>query len=175
MMKKPEIGLKEKEMNKILFNLALVLCLIVSFACASPPPPTATAAPEPAPAPPSPAPQPVEQPRPVAPPPRTTDLVLDGATSYVVVSEDTLSNISRRQYNNGFYYPLIMMASKDLVKDQDYIQSDWILTVPPLQANLNDSRARESMKNFFMEIARLTEPIRPLDASGLRALAETFN
>ena len=163
-------------MNKAIFCLVLVLGLFVFFACTSSPPPATATTParETPPPAPQPASTPAEQPRTPPPPARTTDLVLDGAGTYVVVEGDTLSNISRKQYNNGFYYPLIMMASKTLVEDQDFILPDWNLTVPLLQANLNDSRARESMKNFFLEIARITEPMRPLDASGLRALADTF-
>jgi len=63
-----------------------------------------------------------------------------------------------------------MMASKDIVKDQDFILPGMVLTVPVLQANLNDSRARESMKKFFLDIANITDRKRPEDAAGLRKL-----
>jgi hypothetical protein len=102
---------------------------------------------------------------------RNTDLILDGAETYIVVEGDTLSDISRMKYQNGFYYPLIMMAAKDLIKDQDHIEPDMVLIIPGLQANLNDARARESMKKYFLEIAVITDSIRPEDAEGLRKLA----
>ena len=161
-------------MKKLFFCLVPILF----FACASPPPsqPGPAPSPQPAaqPASPPPASTPAQPPRAVEQPARTTDLVLDGASTYVVVRGDTLSNISRSKYNNGFYYPLIMMASQSLVKDQDLIEVGWALTVPVLQANLNDPRAVESIKKFIEEIARITEPKRPLDAKGLRALAASL-
>jgi hypothetical protein len=112
-----------------------------------------------------------------APPPvtvspsRNTGLILDGAETYTVVEEDTLSDISRLKYQNGFYYPLIMMAAGDFIKDQDHIEPGMVLTIPNLQTNLNDARARESMKKYFLEIAVITDSIRPEDAAGLRKLA----
>jgi len=111
-----------------------------------------------------------------APPERAHDLILDGAETYTVVRKDTLSRIARIKYHNGFYYPLIIMASRDIVEDQDYIEVGTLLTVPNLQANLNDARARASMKKFFLEIADITERQykRPKDAAGLRKLANSL-
>jgi len=167
-------------MKKVVFYLVLLLSIFVFFACASapkepPPPPPPAPAPAPPPPPPPPPPAPPPTPAPVAPPPsRTTDLVLDGAGAYSVVKGDTLSNISRSKYKNGFYYPLIMMASNNIVEDQDLIEPGWELTIPRLQANLDDDRAKQSMKKFFLEIADITDRIRPLDAAGLRSLANSW-
>jgi hypothetical protein len=163
-------------MKNIVFCLVLFLSFFVLFACATPPP-----APTPAPvtSPSSPE-SPPSQPSPpvVAPPERANDLVLDGAETYMVVRRDTLSQIAKVKYgaNNGFYYPLIIMASRDLVEDQDYIEPGMALTIPNLQANLNDDRARASMKSFFLEIADITDQQykRPRDAAGLRKLANSF-
>jgi aromatic ring hydroxylase len=66
------------------------------------------------------------------------------------------------------------MASSNVVKDQDKIVSGMRLTIPNLQANLNDSRARESIKRYILEIASLTERKRPRDAAGLRNLANSL-
>ena len=175
--------------------ICLLLCLsfFVLFACATQPPAPAPApayepAPEPAPKP-APAPAPAPKPTPAAPAPapapppeppkaaapsRTTDLILNGADTYTVVKGDTLSKISRRKYKNGFYWPLIMMASPGVVEDQDLIEPGMALTVPKLQANLDDTRARESMKKFFLEAAGITERKRPKDAAGLRKLANSW-
>jgi len=101
-------------------------------------------------------------------------LILEGAETYTVVWGDTLTKISRRKYQNGFYYPLIMLASGNVVKDQDYLRSGMRLTIPRLQANLNDPRARASIKSYLLEIASLTERKRPRDAAGLRNLANTL-
>jgi hypothetical protein len=170
-------------MKKILFTLALVTGFFVLFACTSAPPPPDPApapapeqpkAPEPAPAP---APAPVATPAP-PPPERASDLILDGAETYTVVRKDTLSYIAKLKYgsNNGFYYPLIMMASRDLVEDQDYIEPGMVLTIPRIQPNLNDARAKASMKKFFLELADITERQckRPQDAAGLRKLANQW-
>ena len=160
-------------MKNIVFCVLLFLSLFVLFACATPP-----RAPEPAPAapPPPPPPPPLAQepPKTVAPPSRNTDLILDGADTYTVVKGDTLSNISRRKYQNGFYYPIIMMASPGVVEDQDLIEPGMSLTIPKIQPNLNDTRARASMKRFFLEIAGITDRIRPADGAGLRRLANQW-
>jgi len=157
-------------MKNTIICLVLFVSLFVFFACGGSPP-----APSPAPA--------AKTPAPAAKPPaantpapaassNNTDIILDGASTYTVVSGDTLSKISQGTYKNGFYYPLIMMASKNLVKDQDYIQPGMVLTVPKLQSNLDNAKARESMKKFFLEIADITESRRPQDAAGLRKLVK---
>jgi hypothetical protein len=174
-------------MKKAVFCLVLFLSLFVLFACATPQP-TVTAPPPPA-APPPPPPQ-ASQPTPPpqasqpTPPPaapvRNSDLILTGADTYTVIRGDTLSNISRRKYQNGFYYPLIIMASPTawtnlgLVQNQDLIEPGMALTIPKIQPNLDDPRARASMKRFFQEIADITDPKRPADAAGLRRLANQW-
>jgi hypothetical protein len=65
------------------------------------------------------------------------------------------------------------MASSD-VKDQDRIIPGMKLTIPRLQVNLDDSKARASMKSFFLETATITERKRPRDAAGLRNLANSL-
>ena len=167
-------------MKNVVFCMALFLGFFVLFSCASAQP---VSEPEPAPAPAAvpaaPPPQPPSSP-PVAPvpPERAHALVLDGAEIYTVVKADTLSHIARLKYGgiNGYYYPLIIMASRDIVEDQDLIEPNTILTIPNLQANLDDARARASMKNFFLEIAEITEREhkRPRDAVELRKLANSL-
>jgi hypothetical protein len=66
------------------------------------------------------------------------------------------------------------MASSGIVADQDIIIPGMVLTIPNLQANLNDARARASMKAFFLEIANITQYKRPKDAAGLRSLASSW-
>jgi len=169
-------------MKNIVFYLVLVFSFFVLFACGGTPSPAPISTPSPVPAesPPSSPEAPPSQPSPpaVAPPERAHDLVLDGAETYTVIHRDTLSHIARIKYgaSNGFYYPLIIMASRDLVEDQDYIEIGMVLTIPNLQANLNDARARASMKAFFLEVADITarEHKRPHDAAGLRKLANSL-
>jgi hypothetical protein len=103
------------------------------------------------------------------------DIILEGAASYSVKSGDTLSAISRGQYNNGFYFPLIMLASSDVVLDPDKIEPGMKLTVPDLQRNLNNAGAKNSLKKFLVEIADVYDRRnRPQDASGLRDLSRSL-
>jgi hypothetical protein len=106
------------------------------------------------------------------------NLILDGAKSYTVVAGDTLSAISRAQYGsgNGVFFPLIMLASSDVVLDPDFIEPGNKLTIPDLQKNLNDATARAHLKNFLLEIAKVyeTKKDRPADAEALRAKAATL-
>jgi len=176
-------------MKNIIFCFVLFLGFFVFFACGSAPPPPdpePASAPVPAPTPTPPTrilvpppprretPKPQEPPKASVSPSRTTDLILNGAETYTVVKGDTLSKISRRKYKNSYYYPLIMMASKGIVKNQDHIQPGMVLTIPKLQPNLNDARARASMKKYFLEVADITSRKRPNDAAGLRRLARSF-
>jgi hypothetical protein len=161
-------------MKNTVFCLVLLLgFFMLAATCGSTPAP----APEPAPAA-APKPEPKPEPSIAAPPERAHDLVLAGAETYTVSRRDTLSHIAKTKYgsHNGFYYPLIIMASRDIVEDQDYIEIGAVLTIPNLQANLNDARARASLKAFILEVADITERKhkRPKDAAGLRKLAESL-
>jgi nucleoid-associated protein YgaU len=103
------------------------------------------------------------------------DLNLDDSKTYTVVSGDTLSAISRKNYNDGFYFPLIMLASSDVVLDPDLIEPGMKLTIPDLPKNLNDPKAKGELKNFLNEIAEIYDKRnRPLDADGLRKLASSL-
>jgi hypothetical protein len=103
------------------------------------------------------------------------DLILDGAQKRSVVKGDTLSAISRNVYNNGFYFPLIMLASRDVVVDPDKIEPNMQLTIPDLQKNLNDPKARASIKSFLKEVADIEDKRkRPEDAKGLRLLSDSL-
>jgi hypothetical protein len=86
-------------------------------------------------------------------------LILDGATDYEVKSGDTLTRISRGSYGagKGYYFPLIMLASTDVVQDPDLIEPGMHLAIPDLQRNLDDAGARQAMKEFFADIAAVYE------------------
>jgi hypothetical protein len=103
------------------------------------------------------------------------DLILDGAQTRTVQSGDTLSAISREVYGNGFYFPVIMLASKDVVTDPDKIEPGMQLIIPNLQRNLNDPNARASIKGFLKEIAAIEDMReRHDDAKGLRELSNSL-
>ncbi|MDR1420576.1 MAG: hypothetical protein LBI86_09400 [Treponema sp.] len=165
--------------NKIAFLLlAFSLALFVA-SCATQPAPT-------------PAPQPVQEaPPPPPPPPRSepeptletvyeqhaTDLILEGAKPYAVVRTDTLSRITRANYgaSNGYFFPIIMLASRETVTDPDLIKPGMDLTIPDLQRNLDDPGARQRIKEFLNEIADVyNRKGRAETRDRLRALASSL-
>jgi nucleoid-associated protein YgaU len=168
-------------MKKVFFCLALILSVLLFFACASAPAApksTSTASSAAAdistPSTPTATPQQTTNTSTPASASSNSDIILSGSETYTVVWGDTLTKIARSKYGNGFYYPLILMASSNVVRDQDRIIPGMRLTIPRLQANLDDSRARASMKRFFLETANITERKRPRDAAGLRNLANSL-
>ncbi len=82
-------------------------------------------------------------------------LIMDGAKSYTVVKGDTLSAITKKSYptESGFYFPVIMLASNNVVLDPDLIEPGMKLTIPDLKANLNNAAARVRIKSYLLEIA----------------------
>ena len=84
-----------------------------------------------------------------------SDLIMDGAKEYTVKSGDTLSRIAISNFGSGhgFYFPVIMLASKGIVSDPDLIEPGMILTIPDLERNLNDSTARSRIKSFLLDIS----------------------
>jgi len=103
------------------------------------------------------------------------DLILDGATSYTVKSGDRLVDISRDQYGDPYYYPVILLASRNVVADQDKIQPGMVLTIPNLQRNLNDTKARAAVKGVINDCAGIENKRgRPETAAGLKAHAATL-
>jgi len=84
-----------------------------------------------------------------------TGLDLTGAGSYIVKQGDTLSDISRSFYNDGFYYPIIMFASRGVVVNPDKIQPGMNLTIPNLERNRANADSRRSMKNILNGFASI--------------------
>jgi hypothetical protein len=102
-------------------------------------------------------------------------LIIDGAQRYTVVRRDTLSAIARARYRNGFYFPVIMLASDNVVRDMDRIRPGMVLTIPDLQRNLNDPQARAVIKQALLNAADVSrQRRRTLDAAGLRRLANSL-
>jgi hypothetical protein len=82
-------------------------------------------------------------------------LILDGAQKYTVEKNDTPSRIAVKFYgrDNGYFFPLIIMASSDVILDPDLIEVGMDLVVPDLQKNLNDKESRDGIKLFLLDIA----------------------
>jgi len=168
---------------KKLFLILIALIILMFFAgCATPPVVEAPTAPEPA-APPVAAP-------PVAPPPAAAPvtpveqafyevyqqhieaLILTGARTHTVVSGDTLAGIARSHYDDGFLYPIIMLASSAVVLDPDRIVPGMVLTIPDLQVNMNNPGSRATIVNFMMEMAVIEDSRnRASTAAGIRLRA----
>jgi len=102
-------------------------------------------------------------------------LILEGAQSYTVKSGDTLAHIARSLYNDGYYYPVIMLASRDVVLDPDKIQPGMTLTIPDLQKNLDNSGAKSAIKGVTLDCADIENDRGRADtAKGLRDHANSL-
>ena len=166
-------------MKKTMQILALMMVVGFLLACRTQP----EAAPEP------------QQPAPTPPPPVVTGvvpttpveeafldvyqrhisgLILDGATTHTVVSGEFLARIAHNIYGEGegFFYPLIMLASHEIVLDPDRILPGMVLTVPDLQLNLRDPSARANIRSFLLEFAIIEETRGRHDtAAGMREIS----
>jgi len=91
-------------------------------------------------------------------------LDLSGAQSYTVEKGDTLTQITRRFYgnladvgkagpSNGFYFPVIMLASNAAIVDPDLIEPGMKLTIIDLKKNLANPGARKAIKNCVKDVS----------------------
>jgi hypothetical protein len=88
-----------------------------------------------------------------------TDFILDDAQTYTVMKGDTLPAVVRRVYGagNGYFFPLIALASGDVIPDAGVLEPGTKLTIPNLDKNLNDPGARQSLKSLLYDIADVYE------------------
>ena len=82
-------------------------------------------------------------------------LDLTGADTYTVKQGDTLTSITKAQYgeSNGYYFPLIMLASKNVVQDPELIRPGMKLTIPSLERNINNVEKAKLLSPYFKDIA----------------------
>lgn len=52
------------------------------------------------------------------------------ATTYTVVSGDSLSKIAKRKYGDAQKWPVIFEANRDTIKDPDLIHPGQVLKIP---------------------------------------------
>lgn len=85
----------------------------------------------------------------------TDALITDGASNYIVKEGDTLSDIARNFYgtDKAYYFPLIMLASKDVVLDPDLIEPKMQLIIPDFVANTTKESTKPRIKSYFKDIA----------------------
>jgi len=67
------------------------------------------------------------------------------------------------------------LASRDVVVDADKIVPGMKLTIPNLQKNLDDPKARAKIKAFLLDVAKIEDSRhRPETAKGLRELSASM-
>jgi nucleoid-associated protein YgaU len=90
---------------------------------------------------------------------RYPGVILAGARTHRVVWGDTLSRIAKKYYGpaKGYYFPLIMLASGDRIVDPDRIIPGMYVSIPDLQKNLGDPKAKKQLKTLFLEVAGVYE------------------
>ena len=94
---------------------------------------------------------------------------LDGAENYKVAEGDTLTSIAKAKYgdNNGYYFPLIMVASKN-VSDPELITPGTSLVIPDYNANINDKEQAARLKPYFKDIANVYKQKKTPGAKDIR-------
>ena len=116
-----------------------------------------------------------------------TRLDMSGAQDYTVVRGDSLSAIARSHFgslsdvgeagpSNGFYFPVIMMASSGShILDPDLIEPGMRLKIIDLKRNLADSSSRKAIKDFLNDVAYVyNRKGRASEEDGLKKLANSL-
>lgn len=84
------------------------------------------------------------------------NLVMDGAKTYTVKKGDTLTAITKTFYagddENGYYFPIIMLASRNVVSDPELITPGMKLTIPNFEKNIKDKAVAKKMSTFFRDL-----------------------
>jgi LysM repeat protein len=115
-----------------------------------------------------------------------TKLDLSGAQEYTVKAGDNLSQIARNFYgsltgvgaagsNNGFYFPVIMLASDSHIVDPDRIEPGMKLKIPDLRKNLDNPVSRKAIKDCLNDVAYVyNKKGKPEEENGLKTLANSL-
>jgi hypothetical protein len=116
-----------------------------------------------------------------------SSLDMYGCQEYTVVWGDTLSKITRRYYGkladigeagykNGFYFPILMMASPDSrIVDPDLIIPGVKLKIIDLERNLANPAAHKAIKDSIKEIAYIYQAKnKPAEETGLIKLSDSL-
>ena len=115
-----------------------------------------------------------------------TKLDFTGAQDYTVAKGDTLSQITRQFYgsltgvgdagpNNGFYFPVIMMASDSNIVDPDLIEPGMKLKIVDLKRNLSNPVSKKAIKDCLNDVAYVyNKKSNASTEDGLKALANSL-
>ncbi|MBR1721800.1 MAG: LysM peptidoglycan-binding domain-containing protein [Treponema sp.] len=86
-------------------------------------------------------------------------LVLEGAETYTVKKNDTLTSITKTFYagndTNGYYFPLIMLASHNVVNDPELITPGMKLTIPNFEKNIKDEAVAKKLSSYFRDLSEV--------------------
>jgi LysM repeat protein len=115
-----------------------------------------------------------------------TKLDFTGAQDYTVVKGDTLSAITRKYYgsltgvgdagpSNGFYFPVIMLASDSHIVDPDLIEPGMKLKIVDLQKNLSNPVSKQAIKDALNDVSYVYDKKdRPAERDGLKKLSNSL-
>jgi hypothetical protein len=116
-----------------------------------------------------------------------SSLDMNGCKEYTVKWGDTLSKRTRRYYgdladvgeagsNNGFYFPILMMASPDSrIVDPDLIVPGLTLSIIDLERNLANPAAHQAIKDSIKDIAYIYHAKnKPAEETGLIRLSNSI-
>ena len=115
-----------------------------------------------------------------------TKLDFTDAQDYTVASGDSLSQITRKYYGNltdvgdagsgnGFYFPVIMMASESKIVDPDLIEPNMKLKIVDLKKNLANPASRKAIKDCLIDVAYVyNKKGVPAEEEGLKRLANSL-
>jgi carbonic anhydrase len=83
------------------------------------------------------------------------NLILNGSVPYTVAQGDSLMSIAEKFYGeeHGFYFPLILVASSDMLTHPDRLVPGMQLEIPDLSRNINEPFARENLRKMLLAVA----------------------
>jgi hypothetical protein len=112
-----------------------------------------------------------------------SSLIMEGAKEYTVAAGDSLSAITRKHYgsltgvgeagpNNGFFFPVIMMAADSEIVDPEKIEPGMKLKIVDLKKNLDNPISRAAIKDCLNDVAYVyNKKGSTLTEEGLKKLA----
>jgi carbonic anhydrase len=85
------------------------------------------------------------------------DLILNGSVMYTVARGDSLMSIAEKFYGaeRGLYFPLILVASSDMLTHPDRLAPGMQLEVPDISRNINEPFARENLRKALLAVAEV--------------------
>lgn len=108
------------------------------------------------------------------------ELDLTGSKKHKVLYRETLSSIAKKYYGNdkGYFFPLILDASKEYISNPEVIIPGTVLIIPDLNKNLIDPQRREYVKKLLFNTGKIYDSkdtfFSPKISSELKKTAESI-